>query len=280
VASALEGFVAGLGTVPVCLPAGQLCGLCTARAAVHAHLQQHTCKLSSIGGLSTSPGTSNLPETTLPAVMVPNDSTRISTAIYSHEYKQRKACQEAQRFRNLSLMQMHLLARRALPSMAHFRAGVPTRQPPPTHGPAAELIPTAALLHDCLAAKAARINKQWAGRAGPWVAQQQAAVLAAAWQGPAGEVARCCRQTTVTHCLVNRIRKPEHAYVHCKHCQIPRPKHLEGLKCLASTTHSGMQQANRQASANWLPLTYLPQSSPQECGASHGSHSGSCCLPQ
>lgn len=72
--------------------------------------------------------------------------------------------------------------------MAHFRASMPARQPPPAHGPAAELIPAAALFHNSLATEAACIHEQRAGRAGPRVAQQQAAVLAAAWQGPAAAV--------------------------------------------------------------------------------------------
>jgi hypothetical protein len=79
----------------------------------------------------------------------------------------------------------HLLARRALSGMAHLRACMPTRQLPPTHAPAAELVPAAALLHDCLAAEAACVNQQWAGRAWARVAQQQAAVLTPPRQRPA-----------------------------------------------------------------------------------------------
>jgi hypothetical protein len=173
----------------------------------------------------------------------------------------------------------HLLARGALSCMAELRAGMPTRQPPPTHAPAGELILAAALLHDGLAAEAARVNQQRAGWAGPGVAQQQAAVLAAPWQRPA-----------VADGATNNWQREQQV---CFNQQRAGRGRVQGGKahnvnnCTGCIHQTQAGQSNQQASSkrqqtHWHETwpTHLPQSSPQECGASQGSHSGSCCLPQ
>jgi len=86
-------------------------------------------------------------------------------------------------------VQPHDWAGRAGTVVARLAARMPTLQPPAAGAPAAELGAAAALLQALLAAEAARVHHQGAGRAGPRVAQQHAGVRAAAGKLLAAQLA-------------------------------------------------------------------------------------------
>jgi hypothetical protein len=88
----------------------------------------------------------------------------------------------------------HLVAGRAVPLVTHALARVPALQPPPADALAREPLLPAAPLHFLLAAVAAGVDHQGAGRAGARVAQEAAAVGAAARQGALAELAAGVRR--------------------------------------------------------------------------------------